>query len=90
MVEKIKAWLYGIKPDKLLHFIAGLIVAQMAFALANIWLDKWLALCLAVFASMLAGGLKELIDTKIGVPNWSDVIATIIGGVVGTILILLI
>lgn len=91
-MKKILAWLNSIKPDKLLHFIAGLLIAQVSYALFSIGFAEWLSVLLAFGAAACVGGAKELIDwaTDSGVPSLNDFFATLIGGVVGSLVVVLI
>lgn len=85
-MKKIIDWLYGIKSDKLLHFIAGLVVAQVAFALLDLATSVWWSAFLAFLIAAIVGGVKEALDVKRGVPNVADFVATIVGGLVGALL----
>lgn len=89
MVNRIKQWLYGIKADKLLHFIAGLLVAEgVAGALSHF--ARLYALIVGLAASVVVGYLKERWDSKHGgVVSDKDFVATVIGGSVGTIVTLI-
>ena len=61
--------------DKILHFLAGIVIA----AYATLFIQWWWALVLVAFI----GGLKELIYDKWmqkGTPEWWDFIFTIFGG----------
>lgn len=91
-MKKILAWLNSIKPDKLLHFIAGLLVAQISYALLSIGCTEWLSVLLAFWTAACVGGAKELIDwaTNSGVPSWKDFFATLIGDAVGSLVVVLI
>lgn len=87
MIKRIKNWLYGIKADKLLHFIFGLLIAQEAFLLINIGMVKWASLLIAFVATALVGGIKEFADKFTGgVPNWKDFVFTLAGGFVGLLI----
>lgn len=85
-MKKIIAWLYGIKSDKLLHFIAGMVVSQIAFALLDLATTMWWSAFLAFLIAAVAGGIKEAWDIKHGVPNVADFVATMLGGLVGALL----
>lgn len=89
MVEKIKQWLYGIKADKLLHIIAGMVIAQVAYRLLSLVVPMWWAMLAAFGVAVIAGAVKEAIDVKYGVPSWKDFIATVIGGVVGLLIMMI-
>lgn len=73
----VSAWLSGVPRDKLLHFIAGLVVAAlMAFAAPSL---RWLPLAAAV----AAGAAKEAADqVRYGGWDWLDLLATALGGAV--------
>lgn len=85
-MKKIIDWFYGIKSDKLLHFIAGLVVAQVAFALLDLATSVWWSAFLAFLVAAVVGGIKEAWDVKHGVPNVADFVATMVGGLVGALL----
>lgn len=91
-MKKILRWLNGIKSDKLLHFIAGLLIAQISYALFFIGFAEWLSILLAFGTAACVGGEKELIDwaTGSGVPSLSDFLATLVGGAIGSLVVVLI
>lgn len=76
-------WLYSLKTDKCLHFIAGLLVAQIAFALLRLALPLWWSAFLAFLVAAVVGGMKEALDVKHGIFNTGDFVATMFGGLVG-------
>lgn len=82
-MKKIISWLYSLKTDKCLHFIAGMVVAQIAFALLRLALPWWWSAFIAFVIAVVVGGLKEAWDIKHGVPNVADFVATMLGGLVG-------
>lgn len=88
MVERIMDWLYGIKADKLLHFIGGLLVVQVFFALLNIGCVKWVSVLVSLLLSAVVAGTKELIDICCGVPSWKDFAASMVGVIVGLLIML--
>ena len=89
MVNKIILWLSGIKADKLLHFIAGLLIAEVV-AGAFSHFARLYALIIGLVASVVAGYLKEMWDSKHnGVVSDKDFVATVIGGSVGTLVMLI-
>lgn len=85
-MKKIIDWLYGLKADKLLHFIAGMVVAQIAFALLGLATTVWWSAFIAFLVAAVVGGLKEAWDVKHGVPNVADFVATMLGGLLGVLL----
>lgn len=82
-MKRIIDWLYSLKTDKCLHFIAGMVVAQIAFALLRFALPLWWSAFLAFLVAAAAGGIKEAWDVKHGFPNMGDFVATMFGGLVG-------
>lgn len=90
-MKKILEWLYSLKVDKCLHFIAGIIVSQIAFALLDIGdMPVWWCAFLSVVVTAIVGGVKEAVDVKYGVPNVKDWAATFYGGLLGALLATLI
>jgi len=91
-MKRILRWLNDIKLDKLLHFIAGLLIAQISYALFSIGFVEWLSALLAFGTAACIGGVKEMLDGVIndGVPSLSDFLATLIGGAIGSLVIVLI
>lgn len=85
-MKKIIEWLYSLKADKCLHFIAGMVVAQISFALLDLATTMWWSAFLAFLVAAVVGGLKEAWDVRHGVPNVADFIATMVGGLVGSLL----
>jgi len=82
--------LYEIKVDKILHFICGLIIYEIMFAILIHFITPILSLIIAFIASTAIGAAKEWIyDKKYGVPNINDFYATEIGIIIGTIIMLL-
>lgn len=82
-------WLYKIKSDKLLHFIAGLLITQVvSIVLLALTGRLAMSVLLGGMAGLIAALAKELYD-KLGhgVPSWSDFFATAIGSLVGMALI---
>lgn len=90
MIKRIEKYLCGINADKYLHFIAGLLIAQITFALFSFFAQTWICAIISFFVSVIAGALKEAFDSKYGVVSWKDFVATAIGGIVGTLLSLFI
>ena len=84
-------WLYNIKTDKLLHFIASLGVMQVSYGILHYFLlDKW-SLLIALGIAILVGVFKELYDKKKGgIFNKEDIIADTIGTLIGFILTIII
>lgn len=85
-MSKVMDWLYSLKTDKLLHFIAGMVVAQIVFALLDLALPWWWSAFLAFLCASVVGGVKEAFDLKYGVSKVSDFVATMLGGLLGALL----
>lgn len=80
--NKIVRFFNALSADKYLHFIVGLIVA----AFFNIALG--MEACIA--PAIVAGILKEVIDESNGrKADWADLVATIAGGAVIQLFVLL-
>lgn len=76
-------WLNKIAVDKLLHFVCGLLVAQVAFVCLGFAVGKLWSLLGALLISSSVAAVKEAVDVKYGVPSWDDFGASIIGIFVG-------
>ena len=85
-MKKLIEWLYSLKVDKYLHFIAGLIVAQVVYSLLDLAMPCWWCAFLAFVCATIVGGIKEAVDVKWGVPKVDDFVATMLGGLVGVLL----
>lgn len=83
MVNIIIKMLYGIQQDKMLHFVGGLLISQLLYAIASLMLPKWVALLLALVVATVVAALKEAWDIKHGVPSWADFLASEIGIMTG-------
>ena len=84
-MKRIKDWLYGVKADKWLHAIVALVMAEVLFLAVFRCTGKPLGLLLSTAVTLAVCALKELWDmaSKKGVASWGDVIAGIIGTVIG-------
>lgn len=78
ILERIKGLLLSIPHDKLLHFIAGGVIASF-FAIV---IGATAEYC--VLFSAIAGCIKEAVDEWRNPGTWSyaDLLATILGGLV--------
>ena len=82
ILDKIVEFFSNLGADKYLHFIVGLIVA----AFFNIALG--MEACIA--PAIVAGILKEVIDESDGrKADWADLVATIAGGAVIQLIVIL-
>ena len=83
MVKKIITTLCAIPSDKMLHFIAGLMIVAVTAIIFPC------AANYAVVSGIIAGVVKEAIAKfDYGGWRWRDIAATVIGGVVMQIIIL--
>lgn len=88
---KLFQWLGKIKADKLLHFICGMIIAQLTAGLPLAFHCLHWAWCYLIAAAVaaIAGALKELWDGHgHGKACLKDFIATLIGAAVGLLTLL--
>lgn len=82
MLKKILNTLCSIPSDKMLHFIAGLMIVAVTAIIFPC------AANYAVVSAIIAGFFKEAIDKfDYGGWDWWDIAATVIGGVVMQIII---
>lgn len=88
-MKKILSRLYAIKTDKLLHFICGLIIAQVVYLLLAHACNGWMPHIGAFLLGSLIAAAKEIADIKFGVPSWKDFIASVVGVVVGLLILLI-
>ena len=82
-----------IAVDKYAHVLFGLLIAVVTWLLLYKLADFaiWEASLASIAISAVVGVVKEAWDAcKHGTPDFHDVFATLIGGVVGVIIILLI
>lgn len=84
-MKKIIEKLAKVAADKWLHFIAGLVLAQLTIALLlAVQSDVFLAYGAGMAVALAAGFVKELKDGSHA--DVQDFLFTLVGGVVGAIL----
>lgn len=91
MIEKIYNFLLGIKKDSLLHFICGLLISQITIVVISVIFNpSYRGAIIGFITSIIAGLIKEIYDkyTPNHTCNIKDFIFTVIGGFVGSILII--
>ena len=89
MIKRFIFRLAVISTDKYLHFICGLIIAQVVTQLLDRRLPWWAASALGLLAAVVAGVAKEYYDKKHGeLPECQDALATALGGLLGILLLL--
>lgn len=78
ILERIKGLLLSIPHDKLLHFIAGMVIA----AFFSIVIIETAVFCVVMAA--FVGAIKEAVDEwkKPGAWSYTDLLATTLGGLV--------
>lgn len=82
ILKKVIDFLGTIPSDKMLHFIAGLMIVAVTAIVFPC------AANYAVVSAIIAGFFKEAIDEfDYGGWSWRDILATVIGGVVMQIII---
>lgn len=78
----------SIPQDKLLHYIAGQIVAGLIFMTSATFFPLWITVILSMVVTVVIGILKETYDKyhpDSHTADFKDAIATIIGGMVTTL-----
>ena len=73
LIKKLYQEIFTIPKDKLLHFIAGVLIF-MLFSPFIGWLAIWVVIVVAI--------IKEIIDTKNTGFSYSDIVATELGAAV--------
>lgn len=69
--------------DKVTHFLAGALIAVMAFLVTCMTgATQAASLSVGFWLSIVAGMAKELLDERF---EWKDLLATVIGGAAATI-----
>lgn len=77
-LKKIWAWIVSVPQDKLLHFVAVLLVAQFVFCVVFIFSTFWPAFGWANAAGVVASLGKELYDLikrEGHTAEWRDLVA---------------
>lgn len=88
-MRKIILHLASICADKYLHYLSGLIIAQIAAQILDHHIAWYFAYFLGFLASVVAGCLKEWYDRYHGgSTEMTDIVATTYGGLLGIILLL--
>ncbi len=89
-MKKLKAWLYGIKADKWLHVIVALVVVEVLFLAIFHDIGKPAGLTMSAAITVALCCLKELydMDSNDGVASWGDIIAGIVGIVIGVMVMM--
>lgn len=84
LIEKLA----NVAADKWLHFIVGMVIAQLTIALLlTVQSDVFLAYGAGMAVALAAGFIKELKDGSHA--DVQDFLFTLIGGVVGALLALI-
>lgn len=84
--DKLVALIYKVPFDKWLHFMAGLIIAAF-FAIV---IPKWAEWCIVpVFFAGCAKGFFDVWTTDEADWDWKDLLATLIGGFVIQLFVIL-
>lgn len=88
-MKKILSRLYAIRADKFLHFICGLIIAQVVCLLLSHACYGCMPFVAAFLLGTLMAAAKEIADIKFGVPSWNDFFASVVGVVVGLLILMI-
>ena len=77
------------RSDRLLHLSAGYVIATLVVVGLSLLLKGWLPYYMALTVGIFAGAAKEYYDYQQGrVPELWDFIATVLGAVLGTFLLI--
>lgn len=88
MIKRIIFRLAAVSTDKYLHFICGLVIAQVVAQLLDRRLAWWATSALGFLAAVVAGIVKEYYDKKHGeLPERQDALTTALGGLLGILLL---
>lgn len=93
LIKRIYKWITAIKADKLLHFIAGILITQISFILLDLFISAKYAVSVAFMFSCIVCALKELLYDHVlekGVASWKDFIAGFLGSFIGILLVIFI
>ena len=78
------------RSDRLLHLSAGYVIATLVVVVLSLFLTGWLPYYIAITVGTFAGAAKEYHDYKQGrAPELWDFIATVLGALLGTFLLIL-
>lgn len=89
-MSKMKQWIYGIKSDKLLHFIFGMIVMEITSALCLLFATKCISVASGFVVALSVAAMKEWYDLKHGVPSMADFLWSASGAATGVFLVFMI
>lgn len=87
-MKKFNNLIVSIPQDKLLHYIAGQIVAGLIFIASAAFFPLWITVILSMIVTVVIGILKEVYDKHhpdTHTADFKDAMATIIGGTVTTL-----
>lgn len=86
-LNKILAAMLAISKDRYAHFSFGAVIATL-FCLAFCWLPDWASVSISAVTVIGCAVAKELwLDWK---ADWVDVIATLLGGVMVWVLVIVV
>lgn len=86
-MKKLLEKLAKVAADKWLHFIVGLILAQVVIAFLGIFVsDLWVVYGAGMAVALAAGFIKELKDGSHA--DVQDFLFTVVGGIIGALLAL--
>lgn len=86
-MKKLLEKLAKVAADKWLHFIVGMILAQVVIAVLGIFVsDLWVVYGAGIAVAFAAGFIKELKDGSHA--DVQDFLFTVVGGIIGALLAL--
>ena len=86
-MKKLIEKLAKVAADKWLHFIVGMILAQVVIAVLGIFVsDLWVVYGAGIAVALAAGFIKELKDGSHA--DVQDFLFTVVGGIIGALLAL--
>lgn len=92
IIEKIINVISGVGKDKLLHFIAGLLITQIVYDVWCLIINKsYIGIIVGFIIAVIIGVLKEIYDKhhKGHSFEWYDMLAANIGALLGAIILIL-
>lgn len=89
-VKELFNWLHKVAIDKLLHFIVGLMIAQLGAALFGLFLGAYMKIFFGWILSVLVTMSKEIWDKRHdGVCSYADFSAGFLGAIIGSLILLI-
>lgn len=93
IIEKLINVISGVGKDKLLHFMAGLLIAQIIYAIWCLLINKsYAGIIIGFIIAIAAGILKEEYDKKHKGHSFEvwDIIAVFLGAILGSAILFIV